>query len=181
MREEFKQENIAIILGIGNPGPEYALTYHNAGLMFAENLIFSLGAESSKNEKSLYTLFRAGKLRVAASKVFINQSGEAALTLIKWTRDPPKKLLVAHDDSDLEIGTYKFCLGSGAAGHNGVSSIIYSLNTKNFWRLRIGIRDPEAPARKPAGDFVLAPVSPTNLKILETEFSRIIGLHFSSP
>lgn len=178
MKKEFKQTLIALVLGLGNPGPEYGSTYHNGGLLFARRLIASRRAEETGIDRPLYTVFRAGTLWVGLSKVFMNQSGSAASDLLSWTKEPADRLLVAHDDSDLEIGTYKFSFGSGSAGHNGAASVVRSLGHQNFWRLRIGIRDSGAPARKPAGDFVLAPISPAHREKLDARFATIIVDHF---
>ena len=124
---------IKLIIGIGNPGKKYERTRHNAGFLFIDEL------ERLKI-----------KITLAKSQSFMNESGRAVVDLIKFyhpTGDLPKgdkikpeNILIVHDDIDILWGNYKFSFGRSSAGHKGVESIIKSLKTKNFWRLRIGIQ-----------------------------------------
>ena len=163
------QENmIKLIIGLGNPDKKYENTYHNAGFLFLDYL---------KTLNALpYTLL--------TSNVYMNESGTFVEKIVKRHRAKSSEILIVHDDSDLELGTYKLQSGRGAAGHHGVESVIKSLRTKNFWRLRIGIR-PKTDQRSQqtvrnnlrlkAEKFVLKKISKTNLEILETAFSKIIS------
>lgn len=154
------------IIGLGNPDKEYQNTYHNVGFLFVDFL--------AKNKTGL------SHFPTIKSDVFMNLSGKFVLTALKKHNTKPDELLLIHDDSDLEIGKYKLSFGRGAAGHHGVESVIASLKTKNFWRLRIGIRPPEklvsAGKRLKAEKFVLKKISKANLEILEKTFSEAISV-----
>ncbi len=148
-----------LIIGLGNPDKKYENTYHNVGFLavdyFAKNLLNS---------------------NLLKSAVFMNQSGDFVGKAIKKHGIKPQELMVIHDDSDIELGNYKISFGRSSAGHQGVESIINSLGTKNFWRLRIGIRKAGLPAetrRAKAGDFVLEKITKNDWEILEKTFSEI--------
>ncbi len=166
--------NVKLIIGLGNPGKEYEKTYHNVGILFTDYF--------KKCQVS------GVKYQVLKSDVFMNQSGNFVKKTLKKYRIKPEELLIVHDDSDIELGKYKISFGRGSAGHNGVQSIIDSLGTKNFWRLRIGIGKvssikcqvsrmraglPAKALRAKAGEFVLKKISKDNLKIFEKVFQEI--------
>lgn len=164
--------NVRLIIGLGNPDPEYANTYHNIGFLAVDYL--------SKNPPiSNY------QLPITKSDVYMNESGKFVAKEIKKAGAKPEELLVVHDDSDIELGKYKLSFGRGAAGHHGVESVQTTLKTKNFWRLRIGIRPAEkkslpagrqAPEKRlKAGDFVLKKITPADKKILEKTFEEIVA------
>lgn len=152
---------IKLIVGLGNPGKEYEKTYHNAGFLaidfFADNPPIS---------------------RPLKSDTYMNLSGGFVKKALKKYKANPEELLIVHDDSDIEFGKYKLSFGRGSAGHKGAESIIKSLGTKNFWRLRIGIgkklkADFPAKVRKmKAGDFVLKKITKTDMEILEKVFNE---------
>jgi len=100
----------------------------------------------------------------------MNESGKAVKEAVKYFRAKPEEILIIHDDSDIELGKYKISFGRGSAGHQGVESIIKSLGTKNFWRLRIGIRRTK---RKKAGEFVLKKITPADKLVWERLFSDL--------
>lgn len=108
----------------------------------------------------------------------MNESGKFVAKAIKKNNAEPEELLIVHDDSDLVLGTYKLQFGRGAAGHHGVESVQAALKTKNFWRLRIGIRPkadlPAVASRAKAGKFVLKKISIADKKILEEVFERTV-------
>lgn len=159
---EFNPTAIKLIIGLGNPDKKYRNTYHNAGHAFVDYL------------KRQGTMDKGGVLQ---SDVYMNESGKFVAKEIKKRGLKPEQLLIAHDDSDIEIGKYKLSFNRGAAGHHGIESIIRALGTKNFWRLRIGIRQGTKGngqgIRMKARDFVLKKVSAEDKKILETTFGSI--------
>lgn len=105
----------------------------------------------------------------------MNESGSFVAKILKKKGIKPENLFVIHDDSDIETGKYKVSFGRGSAGHNGVESIIKALKTKNFWRLRIGIRPPiRANQWLKASDFVLKKIGKKDIEILEDIFRKII-------
>lgn len=148
-----------LIIGLGNPDKKYQNTYHNVGHMAADYLA------GEKTIKSDTHMNESGKFVAKALKKYGVKSGE---------------LLIIHDDSDIELGKYKFSFGRGAAGHHGVESVQQALKTKNFWRLRIGVRSAadqrgteRGPTRKKAGEFVLKKISAADKKTLGQVFDKI--------
>ena len=133
---------IKAIIGIGNPGPKYEQTFHNAGMVVA-NKIEKLAQESLPGVQFLY------------SDKFMNQSGPAVKDLLKNKNFDIQNCIICHDDSDLSLGTFKLSRDRSGAGHRGAESIIASFGTQDFWRLRIGIRNPKEKIRQKAEDFVL--------------------------
>jgi len=154
------------ILGLGNTGPKYKNTYHNVGQLMVdfllENNIFPENTMIAKNEG------------------FMNESGKSALKILKKTGSKPENLLVIQDDSDIVLGKYKLSIDRNSAGHKGIEDIINKIGSKNFWRLRIGIRPKEEDAIPPspdsgrvkALDFVLKKISKENKRILEKVFEE---------
>ncbi len=140
-----------LIVGLGNEGGEYAGTYHNAGT-FVADLFRQLGKGSEVE------FFNPGG--------FMNTIGVPIARYIGKNKDAVQNLLIIHDDSDQMRGKYKLTFGGGAGGHHGVESIISSLGHDQFWRLKIGIRDPKEQERKKAGDFVLQKMSATDKEAL---------------
>ena len=135
-----------VILGIGNPGQKYQQTRHNAGFWVIETLSDTLGLELKRSHKS--TLMASGSLAetsvvIAKPRTYVNLSGESASYLLTRFSLPAEKLLVVYDDIHVEVGKMRLRAGGSAGGHNGMRSIIDSLNTQNFPRLRVGIGKPE--------------------------------------
>lgn len=132
-----------LVVGLGNPGPEYAETRHNAGFWLCERLAAKLGAEL-KRESRFHGL--AGRTRDQAwlllPQVFMNRSGQAVAALARFYRIPPAEMLILHDDLDLAPGALRLKFGGGLGGHNGLKDIAAHLGTQDFWRLRIGIGHP---------------------------------------
>ena len=146
-----KFQDVKLIIGLGNPGKEYEKTYHNAGFLAIDYFV-----KNSPISKPLKT------------DVYMNQSGEFVAKIARKNKIKPEEILIVHDDFDIEIGNYKISFSRGSAGHNGVESIIKSLKTKDFWRLRIGIRPQNS--KQKAEKFVLKKISKKNLKILNRVF-----------
>lgn len=140
---------VRLIIGLGNPGKKYERTRHNAGFLFIDEL------ESLKI-----------KITLAKSQSFMNESGKAVSDLIKFYKIKPENILIVHDDIDILWGNYKFSFGRSSAGHKGVESIIKSLKTKNFWRLRIGIQPAFAKRHIKADKIILKKFTPAEFKTL---------------
>ena len=171
--------DIKIIVGLGNPGENYKNSYHNTGFLFIEFLASRYSddevskSQNFKNIKS-FAYARLGDLVFAKPTTFMNNSGKAVKEILRYFSASPSELLVAHDDSDIPFGKYKLSFGRGSAGHNGVESIIKSIGTMNFLRLRIGVRD----TNNKAGDFVLNKIPKDELSDLENLFAEIKTSHF---
>lgn len=162
-------QNYALIFGIGNPGKDFENTYHNAGIHAVARFAHSLGTNIRTMKKNFsYSKTYLGPI-LAQSLVFMNESGKALQEAARIFRIPPERILVVHDDSDLLIGSFKISFDRGAAGHKGVESIVQSLKTNSFSRLRIGIRKPRNPARlrEKAHEFVLKKTSKENQALLD--------------
>ncbi|MEK7462908.1 MAG: aminoacyl-tRNA hydrolase, partial [Patescibacteria group bacterium] len=113
------------------------------------------------------------KVILAKNGGFMNESGAAAQIILERTGGKPENLLVIQDDSDIVLGKYKLSIDRSSAGHKGIEDIINKIGSKNFWRLRIGIRPKEEGGK--ALDFVLKRISKKNKEILEGVFEEAIS------
>jgi PTH1 family peptidyl-tRNA hydrolase len=191
-----------IIVGLGNPGDKYKNTRHNAGFIAVDALARQLGLIWQKNKKfnadiAKYQGGLASKLEakprgediiLVKPHTYMNNSGQAVQAVLSYYKLSPKRfgflkfkksheldkiLTVIHDDIDIVLGKYKVSIGSGSAGHNGVQSIINHLKTKNFKRVRIGIRTPEK-THIPTEKFVLQKFNSKELSIVNKLIPEII-------
>ncbi|MFA5520977.1 MAG: aminoacyl-tRNA hydrolase [Castellaniella sp.] len=137
---------IRLIIGLGNPGPQYETTRHNAGFWLADHLADDVGARFrlEKGFSAEVAVGRLGTERVIIAKptTFMNRSGLAAGKLMHFYKLEPAQVLVLHDELDLPPGHVKLKLGGGHAGHNGLRDIQTVLGGAGFWRLRLGIGHP---------------------------------------
>jgi PTH1 family peptidyl-tRNA hydrolase len=140
------RQGIRLIVGLGNPGPEYALTRHNVGFWFVDALAARNGCQFRSEGKLHGMLCRAsaggGDLRLLKPTTYMNQSGRSVAAVLRYFDIAPGEMLVAHDELDLPVGIARLKEGGGHAGHNGLRDIISLLGTRDFWRLRIGIDRP---------------------------------------
>ena len=138
---------IQLIVGLGNPGPEYEQTRHNAGALFVEELARKLGVNLALDKKyfGLVGKFshQGRDVRLLIPTTYMNRSGQSVAALANFFRIPPAAILVAHDELDMPPGTAKLKQGGGHGGHNGLRDIIaQSGNQNSFYRLRLGIGHP---------------------------------------
>jgi peptidyl-tRNA hydrolase, PTH1 family len=159
---------IQLIVGLGNPGPEYKNTRHNAGACFVELLAerFNIVLRPEKKYSGLYGKGQIGNqlVHLLIPTTFMNRSGKAVAPLANFFRIPVNNLLVAHDELDMEPGACKIKLGGGHGGHNGLRDIIASMaNNKDFFRLRIGIGHPGHRDRVTGHVLGKAPANEQNL------------------
>jgi PTH1 family peptidyl-tRNA hydrolase len=151
---------IRLVVGLGNPGPEYVDTRHNAGFWWVDGLAHDLGA-TLKPESKFFGL--AGRAHHDGREVwllqpttYMNRSGQAVASLARFYKILPHEILVVHDELDLLPGETKLKQGGSHAGHNGLKDIQAMLGTPDFWRLRIGIGHPRTLGlNQPVVDFVL--------------------------
>ncbi|RXJ73991.1 aminoacyl-tRNA hydrolase [Veronia nyctiphanis] len=140
-------DQIRLLVGLANPGPEYAKTRHNAGAWVVEELA-RIHNVTLKEDKKYFGLTaritHAGQdLRLLVPTTFMNLSGKSVAALAKFFQIKPEEIMVAHDELDLPPGVAKFKKGGGHGGHNGLRDIISKLgNNKDFYRLRLGIGHP---------------------------------------
>ncbi len=138
--------DLKVIVGLGNPGPKYTETRHNAGFWFIEEVARKYSATFRPDKKfhgEVAKVSIEGKeIWLLKPDTFMNLSGRAVQSLLSFYRISADQLLVAHDEIDLDPGTAKLKTGGGHGGHNGLRDIINQLGTKDFHRLRIGVGHP---------------------------------------
>ena len=166
-----------LIVGLGNPGPQYEATRHNAGYWWVERLAARERVTLTASRKYYG---RAGRLAapheiwLLLPETYMNASGRAILALAGFYKILPEDILIVHDDLDLPPGTARLKKGGGTGGHNGLNDIALHLGTKDFWRLRIGIghpRDSEVPQQDVA-DYVLHPPRAEERAAIEDALAR---------
>ena len=148
-----------LVVGLGNPGPNYAKTRHNVGFMVADILAARMGSAFKVHKKSGAEV-AAGRLGgrpvlLAKPRVYMNESGRQVGPLAKFYSVDPADLVILHDELDIDFGRIRLKLGGGEGGHNGLRSVAAALGTKDFQRVRIGIGRP--PGRQDPAAFVLQP------------------------
>jgi PTH1 family peptidyl-tRNA hydrolase len=156
-----------LVIGLGNPGPEYADTRHNAGFMVVDLLADTLGASYWKEEAGAKTaLVRLGDVDVVLAKpqAFMNVSGKAVKRLVERYDVPVEDLIVVHDDLDLAAGDVRAKRGGGHGGHNGLRSLHDTVGDA-YQRIRVGIGRP--PGRMDPADYVLEPLRGEKLERLQ--------------
>jgi PTH1 family peptidyl-tRNA hydrolase len=148
-----------LIAGLGNPGRRYAETRHNLGFMVADELVQRHGGSFRGRFTGELAEIRLDGRRIAILKpqTYMNDSGRSVGAAWRFFKAPPERLLVVHDEVDLELGRLQARLGGGLAGHNGLRSVGQHLKTQEFLRLRIGIGRPERGDPRPVADWVLSP------------------------
>lgn len=141
-----KTANIKLIVGLGNPGAKYESTRHNVGFWTVDQLAGSCGESFSKEARfnsELSRVFYCGKdVRLLKPLTFMNLSGQAIGEVSRYYKIEPEEILIVHDELDLPPGVAKLKKGGGHGGHNGLRDTVSHLNTKDFYRLRIGIGHP---------------------------------------
>jgi PTH1 family peptidyl-tRNA hydrolase len=146
-----------LVVGLGNPGPNYAKTRHNLGFVVADLLAERMGSKFKVHKKSgaeIVTGRLGGRTVVLAKpRTYMNESGRQVGPLAKFYSVPAEDIVVIHDELDIDFGRIRLKLGGGVAGHNGLRSVASALGTTDFQRVRIGIGRP--PGRKDAAAFVL--------------------------
>jgi PTH1 family peptidyl-tRNA hydrolase len=159
----------ALVVGLGNPGPEYAETRHNVGVRVVELLASRAGGGRFSKHKSNADVLEgrlAGRRAVlAVPRTFMNVSGGPVAGLLRYYGVDPADLVVVHDDLDLGFGVVRLKQGGGEGGHNGLRSISGAIGTKDYLRVRFGIGRP--PGRQDPADFVLKRFSGAERKELE--------------
>jgi PTH1 family peptidyl-tRNA hydrolase len=170
-------EPMHLIVGLGNPGADYANTRHNAGFLLVEKLAAQWKADWAKERKFVARVAKAErhgkKVLLCEPQTFMNLSGEAVGGLVKFYQLPLEKILVAVDDADLPFGEIRLRPGGGTGGHHGLDSVTQHLGSREYARLRIGIgRKNEA--RQITG-HVLGKFSSDEGAVLEKVLERAAG------
>ncbi|PQO95310.1 aminoacyl-tRNA hydrolase [Massilia phosphatilytica] len=153
--------HIRLIVGLGNPGPEYEQTRHNAGFWLVDNLANSLPGcqlqrESRFNAMVAKTSISGKDVWLLEPLTFMNRSGQSVGGLARFFKIGPEEILVVHDELDLPPGAAKLKRGGSSGGHNGLKDITAALGTQDYWRLRLGIGHPRTlNLQQAVADFVL--------------------------
>jgi PTH1 family peptidyl-tRNA hydrolase len=163
-------ETVFLIVGLGNPGRDYARTRHNAGFLLLDALAEGWRVEWAARKKFNARVARADRgdrrIFLCEPETYMNASGEAVSALMKFYKVPPAHLLVVVDDADLPLGTLRLRPDGSSGGHHGLESVEQHLGTRAYARLRIGIGRRAADERE-ITDWVLAPFRKEELPVLE--------------
>jgi len=172
-----------LVVGLGNPGPEYLWTPHNAGFMAIDRIAQQEGVvvQNRRCRAVTATCRMAGRdVVLAKPETFMNLSGLAVAALVReFEADPAKDLLVIHDELDLTLGTFKIRERGSPAGHNGARSVTGALGNQEWLRLRIGVGldlPPEAIAaggRRQGRDYLLSPMRKADLAVVDEVLDRV--------
>ncbi|MFC3149036.1 aminoacyl-tRNA hydrolase [Piscinibacterium candidicorallinum] len=172
---------IELFVGLGNPGPEYEQTRHNAGFWFIDNLAHRLNIRMAV-ERGFNAEFGRGKVNgrdvfLVKPLTYMNRSGQSVSAVMRFYKLTAAQLLVIHDELDLLPGTVKMKKGGGNGGHNGLKDIQAHLNTPDYWRLRLGIGHPRTLAlQQEVVDFVLHRPSREHLTQIEGVIDRALDV-----
>ena len=168
-------ENVYLIVGLGNPGREYAKTRHNVGFMVAEGLAKRWRAEWKAQKKFQSRVAQADqdgrRCLLAEPQTYMNLSGEAVSALMNFYRVARERLLVVMDDADLPFGEIRMRAEGSSGGHHGLESIEAHLGTRQYARLRIGIGRHANAVREISG-YVLGPFRAADGELLEKVLTR---------
>jgi PTH1 family peptidyl-tRNA hydrolase len=167
-------EPMYLIVGLGNPGAEYAGTRHNAGFLLVERLAARWRAEWTGERKFAARVARAEfagrKVLLVEPQTYMNLSGEAVGAVMKFYQLPADRLVVVVDDADLPVGELRLRPGGGAGGHHGLESVTAHLGTPEYARLRLGIGRRDG-LRRITG-HVLGKIAPDELAVMEQVWDR---------
>jgi peptidyl-tRNA hydrolase, PTH1 family len=158
-----------VLVGLGNPGPKYAQTRHNAGFLFVEDLVQKCqGAFSSIKFQSLYcrVVFEGHDVVCLLPQTFMNRSGSPVREALQFFKCPVENLIVVSDDLDQQPGTVRCRKGGGHGGQNGIRDILANTPSDNFHRIKFGIGKPEHKTQ--TADWVLSPFPSSEWEVLRT-------------
>lgn len=171
--------DVWLVVGLGNPGPAYAGHRHNVGYLVADELVDRMGSpfRSHKSGRAEVVEGRIGtpgvgptpRVVLARARSYMNESGGPVSTLAKFYSIPKDRIVCIHDELDIPFGTLRVKFGGGDNGHNGLRSVRASLDTGDFYRVRVGIGRP--PGRQQVTDFVLGNYSTNERKELTLQVS----------
>ncbi len=166
-----------LVVGLGNPGTQYAGNRHNVGRMVVDELASRLGARFSRHKTGAGVAEgrdRPGGTRfvLAAPQTYMNESGRPVGALAKFYSLAPERVIVVHDELDIPFDTVRLKSGGGHGGHNGIRDIASAIGSPDFTRVRIGIGRP--PGRQDAADFVLRPFTGVEREVLPSLLSDAV-------
>ena len=168
---------IKLFVGLGNPGPEYEATRHNAGFWWVDELARELKV-NLVHDRGYHGLVARANVHgqtvwLLEPQTFMNLSGKSVAALARFFKIAPDEILVAHDELDLLPGQVKMKLGGGVAGHNGLKDIQAQLGSATFWRLRLGIGHPGV--KSEVADYVLKRPMAEHREAIEKCIEQAVG------
>jgi len=164
-----------LIIGLGNPGSDYAQTRHNAGFWLCERLAAQLGAPLKRESRFQAIAGRTSdQVWLLMPQTFMNCSGQSVAALARFHRIEPNEMLVLHDELDLSPGTLKLKFGGSSGGHNGLKDITAQMGTQDYWRLRIGIGHPGD--RNQVVDYVLKKPRTAEQELIDQSLDRALAV-----
>jgi PTH1 family peptidyl-tRNA hydrolase len=179
---------IQLIVGLGNPGAEYAATRHNAGFWFIDQLARDAGA-TLRDERRFHGAYakahvRGKEVHLLQPQTFMSRSGLSVVAVAQFFKILPQAILVVHDELDLPAGVAKLKCGGSSGGHNGLKDISAHLSTQQYWRLRIGIGHPRdlipetarAGARPDVVNFVLKPPRKDEQAVIDASIDKSLSV-----
>jgi PTH1 family peptidyl-tRNA hydrolase len=168
-----------LIVGLGNPGKEYAATRHNVGFLAADELArcWGFGRFQSKWQAEVVSnVVESCRIHLIKPQTYMNRSGFAVSQFFRFYKAGPERMLVVHDDLDMHVGRIKLVRGGGDGGHNGIKSICEHLGTKDFFRLKVGIGRPGRGGVHedfPVEKYVLSNFARDELDLLDERFVQV--------
>ena len=167
------------LFGLGNPGIKYLQSRHNAGFLLADALQQNWQLpEFTFQSKFVAEVSKQQQLLVAKPQTFMNDSGKAVQAVLNYYQKNNvlglDTVFIAHDDLDLELGSYKIQFGKGPKVHNGVNSVVKYLKSEDFWHIRIGIDTRRNDRSIPSYDYVLLPMTPDEKQLFDQTLREIV-------
>jgi PTH1 family peptidyl-tRNA hydrolase len=174
--------SIRLIVGLGNPGPEYEQTRHNAGFWLVDNLANTLPGcrlqrESRFNGMLAKTSIGGNEVWLLEPLTYMNRSGQSVGALARFFKIKPDEVLVVHDELDIAPGVAKLKKGGSSGGHNGLKDITAALGTQDYWRLRLGIGHPRNQnSQQAVADFVLHRPRKEEQELIEASIDKSLRI-----
>ncbi len=168
-----------IVVGLGNPGEQYCFTRHNVGFFILDELAKRWNSPISVEKwhaRYVSLTIGEGKVHLVKPLTYMNLSGRAVVQFFRFFKVSPDQLLVVHDDLDMAPGRVKLVKGGGTGGHNGIKSLVETLGTKDFYRLKIGIGRPGTGtihADFPVDRYVLSNFTEEDSAILQSRYDDL--------
>lgn len=173
-----EQDSVALIVGLGNPGPQYQGTRHNAGFWFLDALMqrysCAMRPEQKFKGQACKVAIQQQELWLLRPETFMNLSGQSVAALAGFFKIAPERILVAHDELDLPAGQVRLKRGGGHGGHNGLRSMSECLASREFARLRIGIGHPGH--KSLVHDYVLSKPSPEDREAIQRAVDEAVDV-----
>jgi peptidyl-tRNA hydrolase, PTH1 family len=164
-----------LVVGLGNPGEKYDQTRHNVGADAVRAFARREHAELSRNKRVRCEIAQVDvegrRFVLAVPGSYMNRSGDPVQQAAAWFKVPAERVVVCHDDLDLEVGDLRLKRGGGHAGHNGLKDVDRALGTRDYLRVRIGVGRP--PGRMPAKDFVLRRFQPKERETVDVVLAEV--------